>query len=122
MLQKVNTFIKSFLSLNKSEQRAIIVLVFVIVTIIAINLSLPYFTKSDSNDLTAFKNEIDKFREKQQIIADSVRIKQLQNSGKLNKELAAQKLNPFPFNPNQLPEAAWMQIGLSERQIKTIKN
>ena len=51
-----------------------------------------------------------------------MRIKHLQNSGKLNKELAAQKLNPFPYNPNQLPEAAWIQIGLSERQIKTIKN
>jgi len=122
MLQKVNTFIKSFLSLNKSEQRAIIVLVFVIVIIIAINISLPYFIKSDSNDFTAFKHEIEKFRENQQMIADSLRIEQLQNSGKLNKELAVQKLNPFPFNPNQLPEVVWIQLGLSEKQIKTIKN
>lgn len=31
-------------------------------------------------------------------------------------------LKPFPFNPNKLPEKTWKKIGLSDRQIKTIKN
>lgn len=32
------------------------------------------------------------------------------------------KLTPFPFNPNLLPEEEWKKIGLSERQIRGIKN
>lgn len=31
-------------------------------------------------------------------------------------------LTPFPFNPNKLPIEKWKKIGLSDRQIKTIKN
>jgi competence protein ComEA len=34
----------------------------------------------------------------------------------------ANKLTPFPFNPNMLSEEDWKKIGLSERQIKGIKN
>jgi DNA uptake protein ComE-like DNA-binding protein len=28
----------------------------------------------------------------------------------------------FPFDPNNLPESDWLRLGLSEKQIKTIKN
>ena len=31
-------------------------------------------------------------------------------------------LTPFPFNPNGLPEEEWRKMGLSDRQIRTIKN
>lgn len=34
----------------------------------------------------------------------------------------ASKLKPFPFNPNMLPEEDWTRIGLSESQIRMIKN
>jgi DNA uptake protein ComE-like DNA-binding protein len=122
MLQKFKSFFTSFFSLNKSEQRAIIVLLLLIFVVFTFNLILPYLIKSEPHDFTRFKNEIDNFRRDQQLTADSLRIIQLQSSGKLNKELAEQKLNPFPFNPNQLPEEAWMQLGLSEKQIRTIKN
>lgn len=32
------------------------------------------------------------------------------------------QLKPFPFNPNMLAEEDWRRMGLSERQIKNIKN
>ena len=31
-------------------------------------------------------------------------------------------LTPFPFNPNGLPEEEWRKMGLTDRQIRTIKN
>lgn len=35
---------------------------------------------------------------------------------------AADKLNPFRFNPNKLPESDWKKLGLQDYQIRNIKN
>ena len=32
------------------------------------------------------------------------------------------QLNPFPFNPNKLPEEKWRELGLKEHQIRNILN
>ncbi|MCB2208870.1 MAG: helix-hairpin-helix domain-containing protein [Bacteroidetes bacterium] len=122
MLKKINSWIKSVFTLNKSEQRAILLTLFIILIVIAFKLALPYLITKDTHDYSDFKQEIENFRQEQQTIADSIRIEQLQNRGELSEELAEQKLNPFPFNPNQLPEEAWLQLGLSEKQVRTIKN
>lgn len=122
MLSKINSWIKSVFTFNKSEQRAILFTLFLILIVIAINLTLPYLIRKDKNDYSTFRKEIENFRQAQQMIADSIRIEQLQNRGELSEELAEQKLNPFPFNPNQLPEEAWLQLGLTEKQVNTIKN
>ncbi len=122
MIQKINSWIKSVVTLNKSEQRAILFILFLILIVIVINLIMPFLIKKETNDYSVFKKDIENFRKTQQLLADSIRIEQLQNRGKLNKELAEQKLNPFPFNPNQLPEEVWLQLGLSEKQVETIKN
>jgi DNA uptake protein ComE-like DNA-binding protein len=122
MFKKINSWVKSVFTLNKSEQRAILFTLFLILIVITINLTLPYLIRKGKNDYSTFRQEIENFRQAQQMISDSIRIEQLQNRGELNEELAEQKLNPFPFNPNQLPEEAWLQLGLSEKQVKTIKN
>ena len=109
-------------TLNKSEQRAILLTLFLIIIVIVINLALPWMITKDTHDFSAFRKEIENFRHSQQIIADSIRIEQLQNRGELSEELAEQKLNPFPFNPNKLPNEVWLKLGLSEKQIRTIKN
>ncbi len=36
--------------------------------------------------------------------------------------MAKSTLNPFPFNPNQLSAEEWKKLGLSDRQIRNIKN
>jgi len=85
-------------------------------------LLLPFFVTNTHVDFSEFKSEIEEFRKSQQNIADSIRIEQLQNRGELDEILAKEKLKPFPFNPNMLPEEAWFELGLTEKQIKTIKN
>lgn len=37
-------------------------------------------------------------------------------------ETPKSRINPFPFNPNGLPEEKWKMLGLTEKQIKAIKN
>lgn len=122
MLNKIKQWLKSFFTLNKSVQRGILFLIILIIILIIINLLLPYFVTNKNTDFRKFKSDIEEFRKSQQIIADSIRIEQLQNRGELDDVLAKQKLKPFPFNPNMLPVAAWAELGLSEKQIKTIKN
>jgi len=122
MLNSIKQWFKSFLTLSKSVQRGILFSIILIIILIVINLLLPFFVTNTHVDFSEFKSEIEEFRKSQQNIADSIRIEQLQNRGELDEILAKEKLKPFPFNPNMLPEEAWSELGLSEKQIKTIKN
>lgn len=122
MLKRIIQAIKQFFTLTKSEQRGVIVLVILILITTTVYYALPYFFKSEFIDHSEFKQEIADFREAQQHLRDSIRIERLQNTGELDRNLANQKLKPFPFNPNKLPEEAWKALGLTDKQIKSIKN
>lgn len=120
---RLNSWFKAFLSLSKSEQRGIIVLVIIILMIAMGNLLLPYFVSSRSElDFNKYKSEIELFLSGQQTLIDSVYIENLQNSGEIDKAFAVQKIKPFHFNPNKLPIDAWKKMGFTDRQIRTIKN
>ena len=123
MLHNFFHWIRSFLSLNRSEQRGIFILIIIITAAGLFNLFLPKIIKTDHQfRADIFKKEISSFVTAQQNAEDSVHIEKLQNEGQLNEELALQKLHPFIFNPNGLPEELWAKLGLTQKQIKTIKN
>lgn len=121
MLKRLIQIFKYFLTLSKSEQRGIVALLVLILLSFSAYYYLPSFIKNKEGDFTEFKAEIADFRKTQQTIHDSLRIIRLQNTGELDRELARQKLKPFPFDPNKLPAEAWTALGLTERQIKSIK-
>jgi len=122
MLKRLIRAIRYFFTLNKAEQRGIVVLVFLILLVSTVYFVLPFFFKSSQTDLTEFKTEINSFREEQQEIRDSIRIIYLQNSGQMDRELALRKIKPFKFDPNKLPAEAWKAMGLTKKQIRSIKN
>ena len=123
MPNKLVSWIKPFFSLNKSEQRGIIVLVIIILLIGVANLLLPYFVRSKTeSNLVKYRAEIDSFTSRQETIIDSVNIEFLQNSGDIDMAIARQKIKPFAFNPNKLPVEAWKKMGFTDQQIRTIKN
>ncbi len=96
----LNRSLKTFLSLNKSEQRGIIVLVVIILLIAVANLLLPYFVNSKSELYpNKYKAEIEEFLSKQKLLDDSVNAINLQNSGKLDIASAKKKINPFFVRP-----------------------
>ena len=45
--------------------------------------------------------------------------KKISGSVKKDEEIA---INPFPFNPNNLPSEKWKELGLKDNQIRNIKN
>lgn len=122
MNQKLKQWFRAFLTLNKSQQRGIIILSVFVVTLLVINYFLPTFFQYTTNDISNFQKEIESFRQQQQQISDSINIDNLQNRGELTPGLAREKLHPFLFNPNDLPEESWKKMGLTDKQIRIIKN
>ena len=87
-----------------------------LVVLLMINLMLPYFFQENDTDFSDFKKEVRTFEESQKRISDSI------NSSFKYKKPDISRLHPFPFDPNKLPESKWKEIGLTDRQIKIIKN
>lgn len=122
MLRYLKYLIKGFLTLSKGEQRAIILLLIFVLLLSVFNYFLPQLITGKYTDHSKFINQVEAFREEQQKISDSIEIERLQNRGELDFSLAQQKLKPFKFDPNNLPEESWKKLGLTDKQIRVIKN
>lgn len=77
-----------------------------------------FFSKDDLKKMYCISPEefarLEPYIEIEKNITDSPALSITESSGK--------KLNPFPFNPNGLPEEQWKLMGLTEKQVKGIKN
>lgn len=113
----MKTPIKNYLAITKKEWNGIVVLVI----IIALVLAAPYIYEQFHKDNTINLKDFDK--------AVAV-IKAAKDTGfnaydKDGAMLSDDKIsNPtlFKFDPNDLPDAQWKLLGLSDRQIGIIKN
>jgi len=114
--------LKSFFTLNKSEQQGIVVLLGLILIVIVTNLFLPFFFRDDGTDFEKFKNEIEVFRKYRTEFNDSVKLKKKQAKGQLTLEEAKIILNPFRFDPNTLDKESWLRMGFLPKQYKSINN
>ena len=124
-------FIRDYLTFNKRERNGLLVLLIIItLLIIYLNISDKFITR-EKVDFTKFEKEIEIFNASVQQIKDSVKHEK-ENKYKFHKEEAEQpviaenieNVQPeyFVFNPNNLPENNWQRLGLTDKQIKTIKN
>lgn len=118
----IKQFLKSFFTLNKSEQKGIMVLLFLIMAVILFNLLMPLFISKSETDFSDFKNEISLFRAKRNFYNDSISLSKKQSKGKLTKEEAVRILKPFKFNPNSLSEEGWLEMGFTAKQFQVINN
>lgn len=119
----LNNWFKAFLSLNKSEQRGIIILILVSLIILATNFLLPYIIDSETeSNVDKYRSEIEAFIEEQQSLTDSINLEKLQNTGEIDSTGAKQKIHPVKFNPNKLPVKVWKKMGFTDKQISNIKN
>ncbi len=127
-------FIRDYLTFNKRERNGLFVLL-TIITLLIVYLSVSYkFNKPEKVDFSKFEKEIEQFNESAQLINDS--IKQT-NGNKYKYQKAEQEqliiaentesvenTQPeyFNFNPNNLANNEWQRLGLTDKQIQTIKN
>lgn len=105
--------IKQYLSVSKKEWNGMVVLII----LIALVLAAPYVYQANHKDNTINFKAFDK-------AANTA----VQNTGlnahdeALNPKASASHLSLFHFNPNKLPVADWVKLGLNEHQAEVIKH
>ena len=116
-------FLKTYFHFNRIEKNGILILIVIILILFIIPEYLAFVRKPGKVYFEQFSKEIAAFEAALQ--ADSLQ----KPSRKFNVDfervdgsLAGNKLHPVPFDPNGLPAEQWREMGLSERQIKTILN
>lgn len=115
-------FIKEFLNLSKTEKAGIWLLIAILITIILLSAFLRSpKTSVANNDFSEFEKQI-------QVWESSISSDNQQYSNVYNDldapaySSAKSKLNPFPFNPNELDAEGWKRLGLTDKQTKSILN
>ena len=118
MNNQLKGWIRSFLSLNKSEQRGIIVLTTLILVVGVINLILPYIVKPEISPQFSINMKIvNDFIADKERINDSIKLlESLKSKNAINRN----KL--FKFDPNTTPDSIFSLFGLSKNQIANIRN
>lgn len=97
--------LKNYLSVTKKEWNGLVVLMVLIALVLAAPYGYHLFHKNEAIDVKDFNAAVAKLQ--QTGLVDS------------NKTTSA---TLFHFNPNDLPEAQWAKLGLTEQQINGIKN
>ena len=121
----MKNLIKQYFSFNKRERSGIFILIFIIFILIILNYLLPLFSQNKQIDFSEFDKEIAVFEASQKAIQDSIKrvySQKIYDNKKQKTIITEKKLNPFKFNPNNLPVKKWKELGLTENQIKVIKN
>jgi competence protein ComEA len=114
-----------FFRYSRAERYGIAVLLVILVIVIV----LPTFwsdkkSKDNSDKYESFKQELFEFQSQIAFLSDSIKSA---NERKFDfnypdYSVSEQKLNPFMFNPNNMSEEKWAELGLSDWQIRVIKN
>ncbi len=120
----MKNFIRDYLTFNKRERNGVFVLL-AIITLLTVYLNISFlFNKTEITDFTKFEKEIEHFNTSAKEISDSLK-EEKENKFKqyvTSINVTNPKPQYFKFDPNHLPDNDWKRLGLSERQIKTIKN
>ena len=104
--------LRKWFSFSKGERVAIVTILAVILVLILACLFRP--SRKSLSD--ASLHNLDSLLELRQAAIEQ---QQLQQAEKL-QEVA--ELHPFPFNPNTITEEEWLQMGLTDRQVRNIMN
>lgn len=113
-------FLRDYFTFNRRERNGVFILIAIILLLILyLSLSDLFFPK-EKTDFSKFEKEIAEFELEQKRISDSLSVKN--NYFTSSNILETDSAERFPFNPNNLPDEDWLRLGLSEKQIKVIKN
>ena len=104
--------LRKWFSFSKGERIAIITILAVILVLVLACLFRP--TRKSLSDESL--HDLDSLLALRQA---AIEAQQQQKAEKL-REVA--ELHPFPFNPNTITEDEWLQMGLTDRQVRNIMN
>jgi len=112
--------IREYFTFNRRERNGVLILLSIILILILYLSCSDYFFSKEKMDFSKFEKEISQFEVEQNQSGDSVSSgKNYFASGNAPETDNAER---FQFDPNNLPEEDWKRLGLSDKQIHTIKN
>lgn len=114
--------VKNYFNFNRGERAGIIVVIAIIIVVLAYPYLIKSTFKDNSDAFEQFRQEIVLFENSLQYNSDSIQLARKLDFQQMDKSIAENKINPFPFNPNELPSEQWSKMGLKDWQIKVIKN
>lgn len=120
-MEYLKSLIKSFFTLNKNEQKGIVILFMLIFVLSIVNFLIPEFIFQKGTDFSEFKSQISEFRNMRAVYKDSLNLILKQEKGVLSIEEANKLFKPFEFNPNTLDKFSYLKMGFSDKQYRTIK-
>jgi len=119
-MRRIRKILKERLRLSATERRGIAVLLVFVLLVIAFNIIYPRFGRPGRVDFSEFRSAVDSFIASSEAARDSAARDFDFNA--IDESVARQKLHPFPFDPNNLPDEQWMKMGLTEKQVRVIRN
>lgn len=128
--------LNEYFQFSKSERNGIIVLLIILFIVIVAPILYKQFSSSSKANYSAFNNEIAEFIKGQKLIEEKKKkqyAKQYFSKKKhdskesfdyndIDGSSAKKKIQPFFFNPNNLPREKWLKMGFSKKQVNVIEN
>lgn len=110
--------LREFLHFGKSERNAIGIVLIIIVLATILPSYLAGIKNPEVIEISEFKSEVDAFLRKSEIVtaADQQEFDFYQP----DKSAAADRINPFRFDPNTLDAKGWERLGFSKKQSESI--
>ena len=105
-------FLRKWCSFSKGERVAIVTILALMLVLILACLFRP--SRKSLSD--ASLHDLDSLLALRQAAIE------LQQQQQAEKPQEVTELHPFPFNPNTITEEEWLQIGLTDRQVRSIMN
>ncbi len=109
---QLKSFIRDYFTLTSRERKGALVLAAIIIIQIIALIKLHYLTPPEEPLITTHRMELREFERKIALENTSTRV-----YAKHEKNISY-----FYFDPNTISNQQWMQLGLSERQTKLIRN
>jgi competence protein ComEA len=115
-------FFRDYFTFNKRERNGVFILLSIIaVLVLYLNVS-SHFIDTQPVDFTVFENEIDRFNAELKVSDETSEYKKEEDPGSAVIPGNVLKAERFDFDPNNLPEAEWNRLGLTSKQIRSIRN
>ncbi len=104
------SFFKEYFTFTRDQRNGIIVLLIIIALLMATPYVLPLFVKQSEVDISQFKKEIEEFEKRKSKSPERADA----------HDISASTL--FYFDPNEISEEGWLQLGVREKIVRIILN
>jgi len=114
--------IKDFFYFSGRERNGILILLIILLLSLLLPLSLPLLVKKEQRGFSQFDSLMEDIETSMAFGKQENQLEKQKKTFDKSFDNKSIRLNPFPFNPNQLPIEEWLRLGIPPKLAATIKN